>query len=92
MTTLSYPTPSTLASVTGAVRRLVPGLHWLRIALAEQRRAARQRREHALLDQHALRDLGITRGELDSYAAEARCAVARTRLRVYDDRSPWWAP
>jgi uncharacterized protein YjiS (DUF1127 family) len=68
MTTLFYPSSSIRASVAGPLHRLVPGLHWLRIALAEQRRAARQRREYALLDQHALRDLGITRGELDSYA------------------------
>jgi uncharacterized protein YjiS (DUF1127 family) len=54
---------------------------------AQRARAA----ELARLDPDALRDLGLTYGEIDSYVAEARGAAARTRLRVYDDPSGWWS-
>jgi len=91
-TSLAHGAPATMAGASGALHRLVSGLHWLRIAYAEQRRAARTRAELAQLDPGALRDLGLTYGEIDSYIAEARGAAARTRLRVYDDASGGGSP
>ena len=88
MSTFVHPSSPALPGIGGALQRVVSGLHWLRIAHAERRRAARARRELDQLDDHALRDLGLTRGELDSYAAEARGAVARSRRRV-DDAHRW---
>ncbi len=84
-TTLSLPAARS-AGVAGALQRIVAGAHWLKIALAERRRAARDRDEFARLDAHTLRDLGITREEYLSYAAEARGLVPRTRQRIFDDR------
>jgi uncharacterized protein YjiS (DUF1127 family) len=78
------PAPS--AGVLGALQRIVAGAHWLRIAYAERRRAARMRAELARLGEEALRDLGIARAELLSFDAEARGVAARTRLRVLDAR------
>jgi len=91
MNTLAHPRPATIPGASGALNRLVSGLHWLRIAVAERRRAARTRAELARLDPEAMRDLGMTYGEIDSYVAEARGAAARTRLRVYDDPTGWWS-
>jgi len=84
-TTLSMPSQPG-AGIAAALRRIVAGAHWLRIALAERRRAARERDEFARLDVATLRDLGITRDEYLSFAAEARGLAPRTRLRVRDDR------
>ena len=85
--------PSTLpmasgfwAGVDGALRRIVAGAHWLKIAYAERRRRAREAAEFARLDDSTLRDLGISRDEYLSYAAEARGLVPCTRLRIRDDR------
>jgi uncharacterized protein YjiS (DUF1127 family) len=78
------PAPS--FGIAGALRRIVAGAHWLKIAYAEQRRAARNRAEFARLDRHALRDLGLTRDEYLSYAAEARGIVPCTRQRIFDER------
>jgi uncharacterized protein YjiS (DUF1127 family) len=83
-TTLALSTSS--SGVAGALRRIVAGAHWLRIALAEQRRAARERAEFDRLDARTLRDLGMTRDEYLSYAAEARGMVPCTRQRILDDR------
>jgi len=80
-----------MPGASGALHRLVAGLHWMRIAYAERRRAARAHGELAGLDPETMRDLGMTHGEIDSYVAEARGAVARTRLRVYDDPGGWWS-
>jgi len=91
MNTLSHAPPAAMPGATGALHRLVAGLHWLRIAYAERRRAARTRAGLARLDPEAMRDLGLTYGEIDSYVAEAQGAVARTRLRVYDDPTGWWS-
>ena len=91
MNTLSHAPPAAMPGATGALHRLVAGLHWLRIAYAERRRAARARAELARLDPEAMRDLGLTYGEIDSSVAEARGAAARTRLRVYDDPTGWWS-
>ena len=91
MDTLTHAPPATMPGVAGALHRLVAGWHWLRIAYAERRRAARARDELARLDPEAMRDLGLTYGEIDSYIAEAQGAVARTRLRVYDDPTGWWS-
>jgi len=90
MTTLIHSHPAAMPGVSGALHRLVAGLHWVRIAYAEKRRAERTRAELAGLDPEAMRDLGMTYGEIDSYIAEARGAAARTRLRVYDDPSGWY--
>lgn len=67
------------------VHRIVSGLHWLRIAHAEQRRRARSAGDLAELDARALRDLGLDRGELDSCLAEARGDAEATRRRIVDD-------
>jgi uncharacterized protein YjiS (DUF1127 family) len=91
MNTLTHAAPATMPGAAGALHRLVAGLHWLRIAYAEQRRAARTRAELARLDPEAMRDLGMTYSEIDSYIAEANGAVGRTRLRVYDDPAGWWS-
>ena len=86
MSTTTLVLPLAAHGIAGALRRIVAGAHWLRIALAERRRAARERAEFDRLDDHALRDLGITRDEYLSYAAEARGLVPLTRLRIRDDR------
>ena len=78
--------PAPAWGVAGALRRIVAGAHWLRIAYAEQRRAARERAEFDRLDARTLRDLGMTRDEYLSYAAEARGIVPCTRQRILDDR------
>ena len=83
-TTLVARAPA--SGIAGALRRIVAGAHWLRIALAERRRAARERAEFDRLDDFTLRDLGMTRDEYLSYAAEARGLVPCTRLRIRDDR------
>lgn len=91
MNALTHAAP--LAAPSGAARalqRLVSGLHWLRIAYAEQRRAARARAELALLDERSLHDLGLTRSEIESCLAESAGAAARTRRRIYSDASGWW--
>ena len=80
-----------MPGASGALHRLVAGLHWLRIAYAERRRVARARDELARLDPEAMRDLGLTYGEIDSYVAEAQGAVARTRLRVYGGPTGGWS-
>jgi len=91
MNTLTHAPPAAMAGATGALHRIVAGLHWLRIAHAEHRRAARARDEFARLDPAAMRDLGMTYGEIDSYVAEAQGAVARTRLRVYGGPTGGWS-
>jgi uncharacterized protein YjiS (DUF1127 family) len=78
--------PVSWAGVAGALRRIVAGAHWLKIAYAERRRAAREAAEFAQLDESTLRDLGLTRDEYLSYAAEARGLAPSTRLRIRDDR------
>src|SRR5678815_1793726 len=80
-TTLALAAPPT--GIAGALHRIVAGAHWLKIAYAELRRAARERAEFDRLDAHALRDLGITRDEYLSYAAEAR-VMPRSRSACAD--------
>jgi uncharacterized protein YjiS (DUF1127 family) len=75
------------SGIAGALRRIVAGAHWLKIAYAERRRAARERAEFESLDASTLRDLGLSRDEYLSYAAEARGLVPCTRLRIRDDRA-----
>jgi uncharacterized protein YjiS (DUF1127 family) len=82
------PAPSWGAA--GALRRIVAGAHWLRIAYAEQRRVAREHAEFAQLDEHTLRDLGLTRDGYLSYTAEARGLVPSRRRLILDDR--WRGP
>jgi uncharacterized protein YjiS (DUF1127 family) len=84
-TTLVLPSPSS-SGIAGVLRRIVAGAHWLKIAYAERRRAARERAEFERLDEFTLRDLGVTRDEYLSFAAEARGLVPCTRLRIRDDR------
>jgi uncharacterized protein YjiS (DUF1127 family) len=86
------PLPALTGGVSGALRRIVAGAHWLRIAYAERRRAARLQAEIAKLSEHALRDVGISREELLSYDAEARGIAEKTRLRVVDARGRQCSP
>jgi uncharacterized protein YjiS (DUF1127 family) len=90
MNTLTHPAPATTPGAAGALHRVIAGLHWLRIAYAERRRVARTRAELARLDPDAMRDLGLTYGEIDSYVAEAQGVVARTRRRVGDAPTGRW--
>ena len=91
MNTFTHAPPAAMPGASGALHRLVAGLHWLRIAYAERRRVARTRAELAQLDPEAMSDLGMTYGEIDSYIAEAQGAVARTRLRVYGGPTGGWS-
>lgn len=84
--------PATFAGVPGAFHRIVAGLHWLKIAYAEQRRRARARDELDALDAHALRDLGLERCEFDSYLAEALHQVETTRVRSGVQKSMEYGP
>ena len=70
------------AGLEAAFKRIVAGIHWLKIAHAESRRRARARAELAALDEHALRDLGLERSELDSYLAESLHHAESTRRRT----------
>jgi len=79
--------PSLYSGVEAALQRIVAGVHWLKIAHAERRRRAKARDELAALDEHALRDLGLHRSELDSYLAESLHEVEATRLRSGAQRS-----
>ena len=78
--------PASWPGVVGALRRIVAGARRLKIAWAEHRREARECAEFARLDDATLRDLGLTRDEYLSYAAEARGLTPSTRLRIRDDR------
>jgi len=91
MNTLTHAPPPAMPGASGAVHRLISGLHWLGIAYAERRRAARARAELAQLDAEALRDLGLTYGEIDSYLSEAQGAATRTRLRVGEGPPGGWS-
>ena len=87
MNTTTLPlSPSFSSGVAGALRRIVAGAHWLRIAYAEQRRVAREHAAFERLDASTLRDLGLTRGEYLSYGAEAHGLVPCTRVRIRDER------
>ena len=55
---------------------------WLAWTIARLQRKRQQWRELQLLDQNALRDLGLDRSELGSYEAEAVGAAICTRRRV----------
>ncbi|SDP90309.1 hypothetical protein SAMN05216303_10975 [Rhodoferax sp. OV413] len=55
---------------------------WWADRLAYRRQRRQQYSAVRLLDAHALRDLGLDRSELDSYAAEARGWAEPTRRRV----------
>jgi len=71
--------------VADAADRILAGAKWVAARWAERRRAARSRAEFNRLDSHALRDLGISRGDYDTYLAEARSAgrptLRRTRVQ-----------
>ena len=71
--------------VENAVDRILAGARWVAARWAEHRQAVRSRAEFNRLDSHALRDLGISRGDYDTYLAEARSAgqptLRRTRFR-----------
>ena len=64
-----------------AIHRIVDFLRRLKVAIAERRARARARDELDMLDAHALRDLGLSRSEFDSYLAEAWNEVEATRVR-----------
>lgn len=55
---------------------------WLATVTDRLRRQRQRHDEWRLLDRAALRDLGIDRSELGSYAAEAAGAASCTRRRV----------
>ena len=55
---------------------------WWAHRLAYRRQRRQQYSAQHLLDAHALRDLGLDRSELDSYAAEAHGWAEPTRRRV----------
>lgn len=61
-------------------------------AIARRRRLAIARAEFAMLDDAALRDLGLRRAEFASYWAESEGLVEATRHRVLRqvDRSLGW--
>jgi len=87
MTSASLSLPPVPAPLPAAriLNRIVAGLHWLRIAHAEQRRRAHSRRELAQLDARALQDLGLSPGEVESCVAEAMGEAESTRRRITDD-------
>ena len=64
-----------------AIHRIVDALRRLKVAVAERRARARAREELDMLDAHALRDLGLSRSEFDSYLAEAWHEAEATRVR-----------
>lgn len=85
MTSFTYPLRAGASiGAPAALRRVVGGLHWIAVALAEQRRAARGRAELARLDAHAMRDLGLSLEELSSFEVESRGVVERTRRRTVE--------
>ena len=70
----------------GAARRFAAGLRgalremWCELAGAWRYGVAR--REFAKLDESTLRDIGMSRGEFDSYWAETHGQAEPTRVRV----------
>lgn len=60
--------------------------HWRELLhrIAEHRRRAVARGEFLALDDAALRDLGVARGEFDSCWMESRGQAAATRRRIAD--------
>jgi|EndMetStandDraft_6_1072998.scaffolds.fasta_scaffold2485668_1 uncharacterized protein YjiS (DUF1127 family) len=58
----------------------------LAAAFERQRRAFRARHELSVLDGAALRDLGLSASEFDSYLAEASGDARRTRRRLAPQR------
>ena len=85
---MSYVMQSGSATETrhGSARRLAAtlrrSLRALLHELAGAWRHAAARREFNRLDDNTLRDLGITRGEFDSYWAETHGLAEPTRVRV----------
>ncbi len=84
--------PVHFAGVEAAIHRLVAGLQWLQLAVAERRAHARAHEELETLDAHALRDLGLHRSEFDSYLAEAWHQAEATRVRSGVGRSMEYGP
>ena len=84
--------PVRFAGVEAAIHRLVAGLQWLQLAVAERRARARAHEELETLDTHALRDLGLHRSEFDSYLAEAWHQAEATRVRSGVGRSMEYGP
>lgn len=80
--------PSAPATLPGPARHRHPARELRRMLrallheLAGAWRYAAARREFERVDDHTLRDLGITRGEFDSYWAETQGWVEPTRRRV----------
>ena len=75
-----------------AIHRIVDALRRLKVAVAERRARARAREELDMLDAHALRDLGLSRSEFDSYLAEAWHEAEATRVRSGVQRPMEYGP
>lgn len=71
-------TPVEQGWLRGMARQAARLQRWLRQA----RQRARDREALAQLDDFALRDLGLTRGELGSVCAEAEGQAMRSRRRI----------
>jgi uncharacterized protein YjiS (DUF1127 family) len=84
--------PAQFAGVEAVIHRIVDGLRRLKAAYAERRARARARDELDTLDAHALRDLGLSRSEFDSYLAEAWHEVEATRVRSGAQRPMEYGP
>ena len=84
--------PVQFAGVEAAIHRIVDGLRRLKDAYAARRARARAREELDMLDAHALRDLGLSRSEFDSYLAEAWNEVEATRVRSGAQRAKEYGP
>jgi uncharacterized protein YjiS (DUF1127 family) len=91
------PSSSFTSAITlRTARRLADRLaaHWRELLhrIAEHRRRAAARGEFLALDDAALRDLGVARGEFDSCWTESRGGSAVTRRRIADTVRPGQRP
>lgn len=83
---MSYVMQSAAATATlTPMRRFAAGLRTILHRAAGAWRHAAARREFQRLDDAALRDLGISRSEFDSYWAESLGQAERSRRRVMPD-------
>lgn len=81
---LSPPTHVRVGRVLFSVLQGTTG--WVRMQLARRR----TRRELQVLDDAALRDIGLRREEIPSIAAEAAGLAASTRRRIgFSERAGW---
>jgi uncharacterized protein YjiS (DUF1127 family) len=74
--------PAAMDRLLRLAAALRDALHAIIQRVAARRRHAAARREFQRLDDNALRDLGISRSEFDSYWAESLGQAERSRRRV----------